>query len=495
MSVATGIPTNIRVPGIYIALDPSRAGSVSDKPTTVILGQRLATGTVNAGVLTRVTSAADVGTKFGHGSMIHRVAVGYFANDTEAEVWCLAQDDAEGATSASDTYTVAGPATASGTIHLYVEDTYIPIGVTSGDAATTIAGNIRAALQAVHTDRPWACTGTGAQFVITARNGGTYGNIKVHQNHRGATAGEVSPAGVAITNAAGTNITTQVNLLAGATDATLVLTALGDIEFDTIVNPYTVDAQCDVLDAELARRWGYAVRLYSLAFGAKSDSSTNLDTWGATRNSGFASTLGYEAANQAWAPQVAGAYAGAMSASLRLDPAAPAKGIILHGIGYTPESGQFTMTERNTILWGGVASCYHSGGYMRIERSVANYQTNAAGVADAAFSDIQTAATLRYINRAIAERFATKYSSHKLADDGARLPPGQKIMTPLTAKTELIGLYEDWQDIGIVENAEAFATALTVERNALDRTRLDALIAPDLINQFYVFAMANQFIV
>ena len=60
-------------------------------------------------------------------------------------------------------------------------------------------------------------------------------------------------------------------------------------------------------------------------------------------------------------------------------------------------------------------------------------------------------------------------------------------------RAELIAGYQTLELLGIVENAEAFAKYLVVERSTTDPTRLNVLYPPDLVNQLRVFALQYQF--
>ena len=87
----------------------------------------------------------------------------------------------------------------------------------------------------------------------------------------------------------------------------------------------------------------------------------------------------------------------------------------------------------------------------------------------------------------------SKYSRHKIANDGTRFGAGQAIVTPNVIKGELASLYAQMESDGIVERADLFAKYLVVERNANDPNRLDVLFPPDYVNQLRVFAVLNQF--
>ena len=68
------------------------------------------------------------------------------------------------------------------------------------------------------------------------------------------------------------------------------------------------------------------------------------------------------------------------------------------------------------------------------------------------------------------------------------------MVTPNTIRAEIVSLAYDWADLGLVENIDQFSEDLVVERNLTDRTRVDVILPPDLVNQFRVFAASIQFI-
>ena len=51
----------------------------------------------------------------------------------------------------------------------------------------------------------------------------------------------------------------------------------------------------------------------------------------------------------------------------------------------------------------------------------------------------------------------------------------------------------DWMDAGLAEGLEQFKRDLIVERSSTDPNRVDAIIPPDVVNQFRVFAAQVQF--
>jgi phage tail sheath gpL-like len=108
--------------------------------------------------------------------------------------------------------------------------------------------------------------------------------------------------------------------------------------------------------------------------------------------------------------------------------------------------------------------------------------------------DINTMATLAYIKDQVRARVTNSFPRHKLAKDSANVGAGQAIVRPKDMRSELIALFREMEKNGIVENIDQFKTDLVVEINESDPTRLDALLPPDLVNQFRIFAGQIQYL-
>jgi len=69
------------------------------------------------------------------------------------------------------------------------------------------------------------------------------------------------------------------------------------------------------------------------------------------------------------------------------------------------------------------------------------------------------------------------------------------VVTPGIIKAEILAEYHNMCTYSpvVCENEDAFANALIVERNKNDVNRVDAYIAPDLVNQFLIFAALVEF--
>lgn len=158
------------------------------------------------------------------------------------------------------------------------------------------------------------------------------------------------------------------------------------------------------------------------------------------------------------------------------------------------EADRFTRAQRELLLVDGIATfTVDNGGTCRVERTVTTYQTNALGIEDVAYLDLETVTTLAYLRATLRDRIATKFPRHKLADDGTNYGIGQAIVTPSVIRMELIALAREWEEAGLVEQLDQFIGDLIVERDDSDPNRVNALVPPDMVNQFRQFAAAIQF--
>ena len=219
--------------------------------------------------------------------------------------------------------------------------------------------------------------------------------------------------------------------------------------------------------------------------------TATMTTLGDARNSPHLTIIG--AGKSPTAPWIFATVTGAVDA-FEPDPARPRQTLPLTGCLAPSESGRQTREERNTLLHEGISTyIVDAGGNVRIERLITTFQEDLNGDPDESYLDIETLRTLAYLRTSTRVRIADRFPRHKLADDGTQFSPGQAIVTPVLIRMELLHLFREWESAGLAENFDQFKTDLVVERNAIDRNRVDALIPPDLVNQFRVFAAAVQF--
>lgn len=479
------IPASTRVPGQRIEFDSSRAvsGIAPIENRVLLIGQRLASGNWPALSVRSIADASEGIARFGRGSMLARMISAYRKVDRYSKIYAIALDDIVGGTAATGTITVTGPATSAGTISLLVAGTQLDVPVGSGDTAANVATAIAAAITA-KPDLPVTAAAAAAVVTVTCRHKGTVGNtIDILQT----TASRAQlPAGIALA---------FVHMAGGATDPDIdgVWPVIGDEPYRTIVTALSDATTLGKIKAELDSRWGAQRMLESVAYCAKSGSQGTLAAFGAARNSELISILGI-GSSPTWEPEAAAIYAAVCGFYTAIDPARPLQTLALTGLIAPSESTRFTITQRELLLADGIATyIVDSGGTCRIERAITTYQTNALGIDDVAYLDLETVTTLAYLRATLRARIISKFPRHKLASDGTKYGVGQAIVTPSVIRMEIIALAREWEEAGLVENLDQFIDDIIVERDETDANRINALVPPDIVNQFRQFAAAIQF--
>lgn len=482
------IPANVRVPLFYAEVDGSQAGIFQQNQKALLIGQRFSAGTVAAGVPVQVATADQAKTYFGKGSMLARMVEAYRANDPATELWAIALNDESEGAAATGTIAFTGPATAAGTLSIYIAGQRVQVPVSASDSATNIAAAVEAAVNA-DTNLPVTADATTGTVTLTARHKGTVGDgIDIRLNYLGLPGGESLPAGVGATVTA---------MSGGATDPDIsaAIAAMGDNEFDYIGIPYTDSTSLDAIGAEMndtTGRWSYVRQLYGHVFTARAGTAAALDTFGDGRNDPHVTIIGqYNSPTPVY--ETAAMLTAQAAKSLSIDPARPLQTLPLIGFMVPPAESRFTFAENNALLFSGISTIDYSSGAARIQRAITTYRVNAFGEPDNSFLDVTTLATLSYVLRSMKFRITSKYPRHKLANDGTRYGAGQAIVTPNVIRAELVAHYSELETLGLVENVEAFKAALIVERDVTDPNRLNVLYPPDLVNQLRVFAVLAQF--
>jgi len=481
--------TQTRVPGAYVEIDNSQAlqGLPTDTSRILIFGQRLSTGAVLPNVPTRILSEEDADRAWGRGSYLAemcRAALGIMRN--YGEVWAIAQDDVSGGVLAAGSFKIEGTATESGTLIVWLAGSAFQVAVRTGDTAeaiqTALRNFVNAATRLPMTGVLTVATTTDATIAFTARHKGTLGNgLNIRLGYQ---QGERLPAGLTVT---------LVAMASGATDPSIAasITAIGDSVYHSFVLPYTDSTNLTALETELNSRWDAMEAFEGHGFYAITADFSTTQSLGNGRNNPHMTLLGV---GKSPTPSFLCAAILAGTETLETDPARPRQTLPLIGILPPVEADRFTRSQRETLLKDGTATVTVDGnGIVRIERLVTTYQTNPQGAADISYLDIETLRTLAYIRYVVRTTIAARYPRFKLANDGTQIQAGQAIVTPRILKAEIIALFRQMSEAGLVENIDQLAKDLVVARSSTDPNRVDAMIPPDLINQFRVFAARISF--
>lgn len=459
------IPSSIRKPGKYFEFNNKLAVRTlpANEQRMLIIAQKTTDGSVAQLVPTNVFSDAEAAAYFGEGSLAHLMCRAAIKANAYLDLAVCALDDAAGA-AAVETLTLTGPATASGIAVFYIGDVRIEIPVASADTAVEIATALAAEL-AKHPDLPFIFA-QGADpndhvITATAKNKGTVANQIDF-------AFETTATGVAGALAATTP---------GATDPDIqdALDVVVPEQYEIIATPFNDETSLtslkdhlDLVSGPLEQRPGVGVYGYDGVLAT-------CTTLAGTINSGRI-VCAYCRGTKSPAFNIAAAFAAVMA--FEEDPARPLNTLALKKIAAPAIASRFSRTEQENLLQNGVAPLeVGPGEVVQIVRAVTTYTLDPQGVEDISFLDVTTIRTLDYVRKSCRERIALRFPREKLSS-----------RTPALVRDQLLDVLETLEDLEIVEEVEANADGLIVERDLQDPNRLDAKIPVDVVNGLHVFA-------
>ena len=482
------VPANALVPFVYVEFDGSRAVAPAGSFRTLLMGQRLTTGNVAANNPIQINSVAEANLAFGVNSMLSFMTARFRQSAKLSELWCVAVDDVAAGAAAEVELDVTAAPSARGEIALYIAGRRVSVAVDGTEDVNATAVLINTAITAALPHLPALTSVSGSTVTIAHRHKGPI-DLDVRFNYQPT---DNFPAGftATLTSTAGTSQPTAANIVEA-------LAAAGEEEFNIIVHPWTDATSIAALEDAVADRWGPVLQTSGLLISSHvsaAGTAAEAIVYGASRNSQFSVVLGHgKIPSQSF--EFAAAVAGAIHEPAANDPARPFQTLPVRGVVPPQVRQRWSHVDRESALANGISTFrVDSGGVIRIERLITTYQTAPGGEDDAAYRDANTLFTLDFLRRDWRRYWSTKYGRHKLADDGTRFDEGQPVMTPSLGRAEMIGKFREWEGRGLVEDADAFAAGLVVQRNADNRDRLDFLAPPNLINQLRITAVQIGFI-
>ena len=488
------VPSNINVPGSYVSISNVRAitGLTGVTMKTVFYGQMLSSGSATALQMIKVSSEANAQELFGIGSQLALMFRKYFKNNQLNEVYAVPMEDDGSATAAEFLIELGGPATAAGTMALYIDGDRVQAGVTSGMTAEEIASALTAAVNAdVGLGFTASTSGvTAGQFKIIAKNAGTVANQSdIRFNYA---TDDSFPTGVSLVSN---------TLTAGATDPDLdtAIAATPDKIYSLFCHPYQDTTNIGKLRTELTRRWGPLVQLEGHAIIAKSGSFSAVSTFGETFNDPHMTVWDGGSSRPCADYLQAAAVTGVAAYSLGDDPGRPLQTLSLVDVLRENESAERLLNERNQLVDSGVSiSHIDNGGNIVIDRLVTTYLTNTSGARDKSYQNIQTMFISSYVRQTLLAKISQTYPRHKLGADGGKYGSNQPVATPKQIRGTILSWFKLLEKAALVENYDQFNEELSVVRDiddgGSDPDRVNAVLPTDYINQFRIFAGEVQFI-
>lgn len=480
-------PVGNRVPGVYEEIDSTKANSGTQNQNTLIIGQQLSSGTFVAGQPVICMGASDTGTKAGNGSMLAKKVARYRKTDNFGTVYLLPLADDPAGVAATGTILFTSGPTAAWTLPVYIGEEIVNVGVTAGMAVGTLATAVVAAITA-NPFLPVTAAATTGTVTFTAKNKGLAGNdIQINIAYGGTLAGQSIPPGLAFT------ITPMAN---GATNPSLTaaLLNLGDQPFDFIDMPYNDTVSLGSMQTFLDQntgRWAWNRMIWGQAFGAMRGTLGAATTLLLARND---PNMCIMPMNNSITPSwlLATDITAAAAVSIRADPAVPIQFVPILAVA-PPIASRFVFADRQTLLSsGGSTFIVGADGTVSIERLVTTYQTSPAGAPDNSWLDVETGASLTFVNRDLRNFLLTTFPRKVLVSDSTPAPTNSNRVNSKTVRAAIISRYYFLQNVvGIVQNADQFAAAVVVQNagNGL----VEVLAPVQLANQLRQIAMLVQF--
>ena len=143
------IPASWKMPLYWVEVDPSMAGYPRSRLTSLIIGTKLTTAPAASYVPIPIPSQADARALFGFGSMLDNMVEAFTRNNFAQELWVVPIPEAPAGVQATGTITVTTPATAAGTLPVYIAGRRVQVFVAAGEAIGETATKI---VQAINKD-------------------------------------------------------------------------------------------------------------------------------------------------------------------------------------------------------------------------------------------------------------------------------------------------------------------------------------------------------
>jgi phage tail sheath gpL-like len=492
--IDTGIPESWLLPLFWLTVDGSQAGGSVQSQPALLTGQKLAAGLAAMNVPIPIGSKAVARQQFGVGSMLAAMCAKFLDNNPGQQLWALPIADPAGGAPALGSLNITASAGVAGTYSLYIAGQLVQIGVGATDTAATIATNVAAAINA-QTTLPVTAAVDGAvtsKVDLTCRWTGLTGNdIQVSDSYLGLAGGQQLPGAMAITYVAMSGGT-------GVPNWTAAIAAIASNTFKHVGMPYTDTGSLSAWATEFGfgatGRWSYQRQQRGWIYQAYRNDYADALTFGLAQNAPVISTMAFEPAVPSPMWEACAAYCAQGAQAFLQDAARPLQTLELTGILPAPIAGRFSQTEINILAGSGLAvQAVDPSGVPAIVRESTQYQLNAEGQSDTAFSLLTVLSNLDALISVMQSAITSKYPRHKLAPDGTRFGPGQAILTPTMAKAELVAEARDAEFNGLMSNVTAFIANLVVQIDPSNPNRLQVLWPPQLMGQLRQFTLLAQF--
>lgn len=465
------IPTDFALPGPQTEIVEPKQDGLGTVPLQVLLmGQKLAAGSAAELTLKEclASDASDAAGWFGADSMLHQMVQRFKKINKYTKLYAMGIDDLVAGVARQLTYTVTGPATASGTAKARIGDLTVRFGVNSGDTAIDVAAAIVAAMDAAQGMPTTQAVGANPnEHVITAtlRHKGEAGNDLV-------VSFEDLPAGIAIAVA-------QTVAGSGEPDVSEITAAIAGQRFKRMVQPWSDATNLAAIASELETRWLAPGAIDGFVFIGKAGTHAQLVTYGNSGNHRFIGVV--PTGKKVTLPYLHAAEVAAATAA-KADQTAPFEGVTLKQTNPEAPEDRFDDPERNSLILAGVSiDSVTPSGQVRIDAIVTMRTKNDQNATDYTWRYPQRIFTLSAIRDDLQIAAAQDWPGYKIIDDD--FPTEDIGSRKLVRRKD----YQSWVKVraklwyreGWIENLPQFLADLKVVKNG---TRFETVIRADLVN-------------
>lgn len=474
------IPFDLALPGAWIeSLPPTVTGPVLYPKRVLIVGQRLATGSVPELVLKQVTRAEQAEAYWGRGSMIAAQFAAFKKANPNVEVWGIALDDDGAATAHVRKLDWTVTTAEAGTAKVRIGGHVVRFAISAGDTADDISAAFVAAIEdAASTYLPFSAAVDGVnanESNLTAKN-------------KGEAAAQIDVGVLDDDLPGGVSVAVTVDSAgSGNPEVDAVFTAIGDDLFDHFCVPYADATNIAHYRAEAVRRWDALVRAEcDFHVGFRGDFSATTTLVSSVNDEFLFVHAGGLKPRTPW-ERCAEIVATLASES---DPARPVQNMVLHqDIPEYDRADAFTDSERNLLIKAGISTVQTSPtGTVSLEYVASTRTKDDQGAPYTGQRDYEDLQSVIYLRKDLRAYIFQAYPRYKLADDTLEeVPAGKAIARPKDVKASLGARARSvWgpQGIGVIENVDKFIEDMDLVKVG---DEVHAILVPDLMNQFRRF--------
>jgi phage tail sheath gpL-like len=436
------IATTDKTPRTAIAEDTS-SGVKSIPPNSrevLLIAQRLAAGSVAAGVPTPLNRETDSEGFFVAGSILDIQAKAAFKAYPLCKLTAVALDDAGGATVSTLTYTIAGGnAAADGSHEVYINGKKYVAGVLKNDTPTQQAAAVAAVVNA-DPNCPVTAVAVAGVVTFTSKNKGLIVN-SIFLRYR-------LPVAIGSTVA----LAPTTGYFAGGTGTAVLTSALAAIagkRFHLIALGLDDSTSALALRDHISTQGNGENDKGEIAVVAFNGSESAAQTLALATNH-ERMTHPWINSSETWQPAISAGAAAVMSSETQATK--PYNGMPIDGVLPPTMDKRPTRTETRNSYDNGVSPLVVlPGEKVAFQRVISSRSVNAAGNKDYTLLDITIIQGLdRVRDLLIAMLDNPKYQRAKWADDDPTLPPD--VVTPSRLNDAFFGVLLDAQAEGTLQN-------------------------------------------